>query len=125
MKIRTLRSCGILADGNLVRKFTSKIDRRSNDECWNWPKPKGKDGYGFFRIGSKVFVAHRVSWELFNGPIPEGRLILHKCDNKWCVNPRHLYLGTHSDNMKDKARIPLRFVMRRKLEKYRKRFGKH
>jgi hypothetical protein len=81
------------------------------EKCWNWTGalniPNHK-GYGVFCIGKlmhsghrRLITAHRFSWMLANGPIPKGMSILHKCDNKLCVNPNHLFLGTHDDNMHD------------------------
>lgn len=67
------------------------------DLCWKWIAGHYKNGYGNFR-GSK---AHRVSWELAHGRIPEGLYVLHKCDVRDCVNPNHLFLGTYKDNMVD------------------------
>lgn len=86
--------------------FWSKVDIQEQDECWNW-KASTQSGYGQFitgirhRLSSK---ASRVSWILTHGPIPEGLQVLHKCDNKLCCNPYHLFLGTHQDNMADKVR---------------------
>lgn len=86
-------------------RFWSKVDKGSDDECWNWNAaitPKGYPVIGADKT-NKTIKAHRVSWELINGEIPEGMMVLHKCDNSKCVNPKHLYLGTHQDNMDDKA----------------------
>lgn len=80
------------------KRFWAKVDIKTEDECWEWKTGKDKDGYGKFNGG----ISHRYSWELCNKRrIPKGMLVLHKCDNPGCVNPRHLYVGTRSDNMKD------------------------
>ena len=73
--------------------------------CWPWRGTINANGYGQFRIGRRgpVLSAHRVSWELHNGPIPSGKIIMHSCDHPWCVNPDHLSVGTQKDNMADCA----------------------
>lgn len=59
------------------------------------------NGYGQVRNDYKAYYAHRMAWELVNGPIPEGNYVLHRCDNRRCVNPDHLFLGSFDDNMQD------------------------
>lgn len=75
-------------------------------DCWVWTKST-RYGYGMFARRengkTKHYLAHRVSWELANGPIPEGLQVLHHCDNPPCVRPDHLFLGTQFDNMQDAA----------------------
>lgn len=72
--------------------------------CWEWQGARtANGGYGVSRLHGKFYRAHRKAWELLNGPIPEGMMILHRCNNPPCVRPDHLYLGTNTDNMIDKA----------------------
>ena len=74
----------------------------SDTGCWNWTKRKVGIGYPHVHTRSGSARGHRVVWELWNGSIPDGMLVCHKCDNPGCCNPDHLFIGTHFDNMKDK-----------------------
>jgi hypothetical protein len=76
---------------------------KSENECWPWIGYKDKDGYGTFNPKSKILIkAHRFSWALSYGKIPDGMGVLHKCDNPSCCNPRHMFLGTPTDNDLDR-----------------------
>lgn len=90
---------------SLEDRFWSKV--KKTDGCWEWQASKDKKGYGCFRVGGRIEYAHRVAYSLANGIelLWEGydsqSSVRHSCDNPACVNPSHLLLGTHTDNMRD------------------------
>jgi hypothetical protein len=82
-------------------RFWSKVRKAGPAECWLWLGAHGKRSYGKFWDGSAYLDAHRFVWRISNGAIPDGLFVLHTCDVRLCVNPAHLWLGTHADNMRD------------------------
>ena len=83
----------------LTERFADKWTREKG--CWLWVARKNAGGYGTFKADSKSLLAHRVSYELYVGEIPDGMCVCHKCDTPACVNPQHLFLGSHKDNAVD------------------------
>jgi hypothetical protein len=85
---------------DILFRFWSFVDRKSEDECWLWRK-QGNRPYGNFSIGHRNFSAHRFSYYIHNGVFDENLLVRHTCDNSRCVNPKHLILGTQLQNRQD------------------------
>ncbi len=95
---------------SILERFEEKINKdgpiqaHMDTACWEWTAGKSRQGYGKFGFGpcrGQLQGAHRVSWKLYKGPIPDGMGVLHKCHNPGCANPDHLYVGTQQQNMND------------------------
>jgi len=97
---------------SIIKRFWTKVNKRGPDDCWEWLGKPGANGYGRFRIKGNRQEPHRISWAIAyrTWPIPKDKYICHKCNNKLCVNPAHLYLGTPAQNQQDASSLTLENV---------------
>lgn len=86
----------------IEQRFWMKVKKGDIDACWEWIGAKDTRGYGRMIVKGKNDGSNRIAWQIFYGEIPPHMEICHKCDNTSCVNPNHLFLGTHQDNENDK-----------------------
>ena len=117
------RSNGVQYRGKPKEQLYDNIVKNPTTGCWLWQGAIFKtSGYGQFNnraLQKCPTTAHRASWEIHNGPIPEGKMVLHKCDIRLCVNPEHLYTGNNSDNMIDRSKRGYVHQMRLNVDKVR------
>ena len=87
----------------IEQRFWPNVEVKATDECWRWKGSIKTNGYGQIWWRDTSMTTHRVAWILQFGEIPDGLDVCHTCDNTWCVNPHHLWLGTAHDNLMDMA----------------------
>jgi hypothetical protein len=85
---------------DVKQRFLAKV-KEMESGCHEWQAGQARGGYGKFTVWPKTTTAHRMAYELFVAPIPKGKSVLHRCDNRLCVNPAHLFVGDTIDNIRD------------------------
>ena len=94
-------SKGYQLNNGVAGRFWAKVQK--TETCWLWVAGTDRDGYGQFLVGRLPHRAHRISWALYHGTVPDGAHVLHTCDIPRCVNPAHLFLGDQAINMRDRS----------------------
>jgi hypothetical protein len=89
---------GAKSKATIRKRFESRVEKTGPDECWNWKLKPGTAGYGSLSMGrgKAPALAHRIAWELANGPVPEGLFVRQRCGNRLCCNPAHLFLALNT-----------------------------
>lgn len=109
--------------GSLEWRYWLKVDKRGPGECWDW-KASTRNGYGVIGMpGRKIAYAHRLALQFSGLDIPDGKCALHHCDNRLCVNPAHLYVGTKADNIADAYKRNARMRIRPSGDEWRRARG--
>lgn len=99
--VHTRAAVGIEVSRKQIESFWKKVSK--GDDCWVWSGNKNLQGYGLVDLSGKQRLAHRVSWAIHNGNLPEVIFVLHHCDNPPCIRPDHLFLGGHIENTRDRV----------------------